>query len=115
MLPISQEEEESTQAYPCFLSPPSSLPLMHSHSLKKSTVCLTCTFQIMLLDKQFRNYGHSGSFSCYKENRNRHLLKMLKSYAKNICTVVEKYISATFLNNIILLNHIGNRPFTKNV
>lgn len=54
MLPISQEEE-STQVCPCFFSPPSSLPLMHY--LMMSTVWLTCTFQIMLLDKQFRKKG----------------------------------------------------------
>lgn len=66
MLPISHEEEESTQVCPRFFSPPSSLPLMHY--LMMSTVWLTCTFQTMLLDKQFRKKG-TGALSLGRRRR----------------------------------------------
>lgn len=78
-LPISQEEEESTQVRPCFFSPPSSLPLMHS--LMMSTVWLTCTFQIMLLDKQFRKKRAQELFLLERGEENQAFAKN----AKKLC------------------------------
>jgi len=93
--------------FPTFFSP--------SHALFNDVNCMT--------DLYFSNYatgqtvqkkGHRSSFSWNEENRTKHLLKMLKSYAKNICTGVEKRISATLLNSKILLNYTGYRPFERN-